>query len=378
MKKNVVFNRIIFTLVMMVALCLSITFLGGSRVAQAASARVSISSSGQKVQVGESVYVIITITSSDSMTGFEGFFSYDNKVLQFVTGGSVVHGNDDEFQISDINRAVGSTTLKYSIKFNARAQGVCNISLKKPYGIYGSSTSDKLSASYDDTTIHVVAAGAKTATPKKTKKPNKEQTISPNPEKTPKEDREENTTPKPNKSDSKGKNKKNKPTATPIPQGVHAMEEESQKILSYGDKIVVLKAPDMDIPEGFEVTEIDIDGVVVPCYELQDKEKRDFVLVYGFNGKEECFYLYDREQKNLLPYEKVKAWYRELHGGDIPREESVSEASSRRLKYIVGILVAFILLMIVIIKILKIKMKDLEPDTENIEEEIDYSERWKK
>lgn len=376
MKRKIAFNKILISLGILFGLCGTLTCICGGRNAQAAGARVSIASSAQKVQVGESVYVVITITSSDSLTGFEGFFSYDNKVLQFVTGGSVVHGNDDEFQISDINRAVGNTTLKYSIKFNARAQGVCNISLKKPYGIYGSSTSDKLSASYDDTTIHVVTAGTKTSTPKKTKKPNKDHTTSPKPEETP--EREENTTPKPHKSEGKGKNKKNKPTATPIPQGVHVLKDGEQKVLSYGDKVVILKAPEMDIPEGFEQTEIEIDGVVVSCYELKDKEKRDFVLIYGFNGKEECFYLYDREQGDLLPYEKVKAWYRELHGGDIPREESVSEASSRRLKYIVGILVAFILLMIVVIKILKLKMKDLEPDIENIEEEIDYSERWKK
>ena len=63
---------------------------------------VKITTKQQVVSKGDTVYVMVTVTSTTAMSGFEGFFTYDNTVLQFQTGGSVVYGNDDAFQISDI------------------------------------------------------------------------------------------------------------------------------------------------------------------------------------------------------------------------------------------------------------------------------------
>ena len=88
--------------------------------ASASSAEVSIQSSEKQVVKGDIVYVIITVNSSDTMSGFEGYFTYDSRVLQYITGGSVANGNDDKFQISDTGRESGVNTLKYSVKFVAR------------------------------------------------------------------------------------------------------------------------------------------------------------------------------------------------------------------------------------------------------------------
>jgi len=101
------------------------------------------------------VYVMVTVTSTTAMSGFEGFFTYDNTVLQFQTGGSVVYGNDDAFQISDIDRSSTATKLKYSIKFKARKAGDTEIALTGPYHVFGESMSTKLSASYNSLVLVV-------------------------------------------------------------------------------------------------------------------------------------------------------------------------------------------------------------------------------
>ena len=70
----------------------------------AASAEVSVRASSGQVSKGDIVYVIITVNSSDAMSGFEGSFSYDSRVLQYMTGGSIASGNDNRFQIEDTGR----------------------------------------------------------------------------------------------------------------------------------------------------------------------------------------------------------------------------------------------------------------------------------
>ena len=45
--------------------------------ASASSAEVSIQSSEKQVVKGDIVYVIITVNSSDTMSGFEGYFTCD-------------------------------------------------------------------------------------------------------------------------------------------------------------------------------------------------------------------------------------------------------------------------------------------------------------
>ena len=109
----------------------------------AASAEVSIRASSGQVSKGDIVYVIITINSSDAMSGFEGSF-YDSRVLQYMTGGSVASGNDNRFQIEDTGRETGVNSLKYSIKFVARKEGSTSIELKQPYAVYNSEDSSKM------------------------------------------------------------------------------------------------------------------------------------------------------------------------------------------------------------------------------------------
>jgi preprotein translocase subunit SecG len=103
------------------------------------------------------------------MGGFEGYFSYDQSVLQYVTGGSVASGNDDEIHIRDTEREETSTRIKYAIKFRARKAGTCRISLKKPYTVYGTEDDEKMSVGAAGLTLEILSSKdiLKTAHPQK-------------------------------------------------------------------------------------------------------------------------------------------------------------------------------------------------------------------
>ena len=63
--------------------------------AQAAVAQITIQQSREDIVKGDTFYVVITVRSDEDMNGFEGYFSYNQNVMQYITGGSVASGNDD-------------------------------------------------------------------------------------------------------------------------------------------------------------------------------------------------------------------------------------------------------------------------------------------
>lgn len=163
LKKRALYIIIAFIFIM--AVCLI-----NSRDVQASSAAVSVTANNSNVAEGDTVYVIITITSSDEIGGFKGYFSYDNSVLKYVTGGSVASGNDNEFLVSDTDRESGSYRLKYAVKFTARAAGNTTVMLKSPYAVYGyGDNAEEMSVSYSP--LNIVVSPKKDKPAKVTKKP---------------------------------------------------------------------------------------------------------------------------------------------------------------------------------------------------------------
>ena len=124
--------------------------------ALAASASISVTAESNKVAKGDNVYVIITVRSADLIGGFKGTFTYDSSVLKYITGGSVMSGNDDEFYLTDTDRDTGVKKIKYVVKFKARQKGSVSIHLKKPYSVYSSDDSSEMSVAFNSLNIMVV------------------------------------------------------------------------------------------------------------------------------------------------------------------------------------------------------------------------------
>lgn len=444
-------------------LLMAVCAAGTGRSASAAGASVSISTKNNRVVSGDTVYVVITVKSSEAISGFEGYFSYDNRVLQYETGGSVISGNDDEFSVSDVNRSTGVTSIKYSVKFRARKAGSTTIALKKPYSVYRAEDSAKMSVSYNSLNIVVTrepdASPAVKATPQPTAVPSsaaqqqpgtvlppkQSPSVSgaPAPQKTPETtqgsaqlkmlqvggvaltpefrpdiyrysglastydtklditctpvDSAAKVTVRGNKNLQMGKNvirvkvrgtsghvknyrltiKINEPEPSPSPSedGVKAVVSGGNVTL-YGTSSVQVEevGKEEDIPEGFGKTELEIDGQVVTAYALESETEHNYVLIYGRSGEEKEFYLYDRKQNTLMPYEKVKAWYRSGAGGVVVESESKAELTALRLKYIVGILLVFCALMILAVISVYMRLKGMDQD--DLTEEP--SESWEK
>lgn len=362
-------------IVLEMAVLLAISFVANGTQASADGAAVSIQTRNTTVTEGDTVYVLITVKSSQGLSGFEGHFPYDNRVLQFQTGGSVVYGNDNEFRIEDVEREGTVKQIKYSIKFQARREGSTTITLQKPYNVFGESTSEKLSVSYNTLTIVVKKKGDSDTTATPVPQENQESqsvvspSIQPSPSQTP-------ASPK------KKKKKKKKAKATAVPEETPVIAEKNQSVSQNGvrailskDKVIVsgtssiqITEPEADqIPQGFGKTELDLDGQTVTAYALESNTEHTYVLLYGKAGDQEQFYLYDKEQDTLLPYDQVRAWYRSNMDGIVSEKESQAELKAKRLQYVVGILLAFCGLMLLAVISIYMKYRGLDPDDLEVE-----------
>lgn len=362
-------------IVLEIAVILTIGLVANGTQASADGAAVSIQTRNTTVTEGDTVYVLITVKSSKGLSGFEGHFPYDNRVLQFQTGGSVVYGNDNEFRIEDVERDSTVKQIKYSIKFQARREGSTTITLQKPYNVFGESTSEKLSVSYNTLTIVVRKKGDSDTTAAPVSQGTQEgqpmvsapAQASPSPSPTPQK---------------KKKKKKKKAKATAVPEETPVMAAKSQGVSQDGvrailskDKVIVsgtssiqIVEPEADqIPQGFGKTELELDGQTVTAYALESNTEHTYVLLYGKAGDTEQFYLYDKEQNTLLPYDQVRAWYRSNMDGIVSEKESQAELKAKRLQYVVGILLAFCGLMLLAVISIYMKYHGLDPDDLEIE-----------
>ena len=125
--------------------------------AQAAVAQITIQKSQQDIVKGDVFYVIVTVTSDEEINGFEGYFSYNQNVMQFITGGSIASGNDDEIHIKDLDRDTGTQKIKYSLQFRARKAGTSSVALKRYRQIKKAEQDTRLSVGAASLEIEVIS-----------------------------------------------------------------------------------------------------------------------------------------------------------------------------------------------------------------------------
>lgn len=125
--------------------------------AQAAVAQITIQKSQQDIVKGDVFYVIVTVTSDEEINGFEGYFSYNQNVMQFITGGSIASGNDDEIHIKDLDRDTGTQKIKYSLQFRARKAGTSSVALKRYRQIKKAEQDTRLSVGSASLEIEVIS-----------------------------------------------------------------------------------------------------------------------------------------------------------------------------------------------------------------------------
>lgn len=129
----------------MIAFVVFAGFICRENTAQAAMAQISLQKSADEIVKSDIFYVVITVAADEEINGFDGYFSYDQDIMQYITGGSVSSGNDDEIHVKDLDRETGTKKIKYSLQFRARKAGSCTVALKKCRKIQTADGSVKMS-----------------------------------------------------------------------------------------------------------------------------------------------------------------------------------------------------------------------------------------
>lgn len=348
-------RKVIIWSILLFSFCF-ILVAGDKKSAKASSAMISITTQNPKVQVGEEVYVIITIRSTDSIQGVEGYFSYDNRYLRYEKGGGFVHGNDDAFRVLDVERGIGATKVKYSVKFTARKAGSSTIQLKKPYAVIAADdTGSKMSVSYTPLNL-LVEEKSQTENSEK-----KQQAESPE-EKSQAENTEEKSKEKTQTASDETQSKSQKKKTDISKEEEGQTEKDSSSIgdakisavvsggricLQSSQEVVAVAAgEDTVIPEGFEPAQVEIGGQSVLAYALKANPDSGYVLIYGKDQK--IFYLYDKMDNALYPYDKVKSWYQGLNDAELQELEN-AERKVKSYQYMLGIMATFCGLMVLLV-----------------------------
>ena len=123
----------------------------------AASAEITISSDMAEVTVGDYVYVYLTITSDTLFGDFEANLTYDDNVMEYQSGASVITGSSGFLKISDMGITEGSSTRKYTLKFKAMEVGSCTVSFSGRAMVYDFDAGLEMSVSSNVLTLNVKA-----------------------------------------------------------------------------------------------------------------------------------------------------------------------------------------------------------------------------
>ena len=362
-----------FTIILLLLLAVS-CWNFCERQASAAGAAITIEPSKSSYVKGDTVYIVITVQSNVAMSGFQGYFSYDSNVLMYQTGGSVVSGNDDSFLVDDMSyEDSGTYSMKYSVKFLARKAGSTTIELQKPYAVFCQSDSSEMSVSFNSLNVLVkkkaASAGIKnssTAKPRSTV-PADEAQPSPSPE-VPQDKIHEEAHHNISQTDSPVKTKAPKKSSEQyssknngISSGnVSASLKKGDTILKYNTKYRVVPVENQeDIPDGFGAAQLKFDDQLVDAYVPENDTESEYALIYcSQENEEQQFYLYDKKSDTLMPYEKVKSWYRGSLENAVVKDDDSQAVTIEKQKYLLGIMVIICLLMAIGMISMYLKLKE--------------------
>lgn len=135
-------------------LLLFVSSLLTSKPCQAVSARVDLTSDSAEVTVGEKINVYINIESGSTFGDFEANLVYNEEILNYTGGSSVITGGNGYLRIADREVMQGSTSRKYALEFEALKVGSSEISFSDQVVVYDDSGVE-MPVSSDALTINV-------------------------------------------------------------------------------------------------------------------------------------------------------------------------------------------------------------------------------
>jgi hypothetical protein len=322
----------------------------------AASATVDLTSDSTEVTVGDTVKIYIKIDSATTFTDFEANLVYDETILEYQGGASVISGGNGFLRISDRDVAAGSTSRKYALEFTALKAGDCALSFSDQVMVYDES-GNEMSVSNNE--LKITAKAQQSASTNASLKSLNTSPIGITPvfdkntfeynvnvsNDTEKliitaipEDEKAIVSIIGNDSLKEGENKvivsviaesgdiieytvdvfrEPSPTAVVQPTTTPSIEGNSWDILQdngetyfvYSGKYKLVEpGSEVVIPDGYTKTELTISGVTIIAYVPSDNTESELVLIYAMNSSgEEGFYQYDKLENTLQRYVAAEA-----------------------------------------------------------------------
>ncbi len=96
-------------------------------ICRAAAAQISLSSDSEEIKVGDRFYVNINIEADTLIGNFEADLVYDESVIEYCGGASVISGSNGFLHISDMNALEGEYSRNYSMEFEALRVGKAKV-----------------------------------------------------------------------------------------------------------------------------------------------------------------------------------------------------------------------------------------------------------
>lgn len=137
-------------------LFLFISILIPSTISYGASATMNLASDSLEVTEGDTFMVQVEITSESNLGGVEAYIYYDEDILEYDMGSSVITGGAGVIKILDNDIVETTTYRKYAMKFKALKNGVCNFSIQNAV-VYDYDDNNAMSLSTNQISIKVVA-----------------------------------------------------------------------------------------------------------------------------------------------------------------------------------------------------------------------------
>lgn len=387
--------------------------------ALAASAAVNLSLSTEKVAVGDTFWVVLTVEASEEIGAFNCYLSFDNGALRFVSGGNYATGGEGLVLISDKDSA-DSASRKYAMKFKAVSAGETTIQVENDVKVTCVLDDTEMSVSSnqllfeitdperadDNTALAKLKVSSGELSPKFSRQVRKyKMEVAPNISQV-----AVNAAPADEKATvsitgntklKDGKNTikitvtapsgdqavtkivvtKKQPEAikeetaddtqeTVIPAGVTAYEDEAgNRFLSEQLRVQVLPLEDESLlPANYEKTTIVIDGLPITVYTFSYNLDSERLLVYGMNQNGEAgLYQYNRATRTLAKYEAASG---EADGQPNTPSQTTATPLSASASYLIAICVLAALCIILTILLVFQKLKNVHIEEKEREDDF--------
>lgn len=89
----------------------------------AESATLELNVLNQEIRAGDEFEIELLVTTDVTLGDFEGYLTYDENLIEFVTGASCITGGGGMLKIEDIGASKTNTTRRYLLRFQALQQG---------------------------------------------------------------------------------------------------------------------------------------------------------------------------------------------------------------------------------------------------------------